>query len=168
MPAPRGIPQIEVTFDIDANGILSVNAKDKGTGKEQSITITGASTLPKEEVEKMVQDAENNANIDKQKREEVDIKNQADSLCYQSQSQLNELGDKIDENQKKTIEDKISELKQAIQNDHYDQMQSLQKELQSLMMDIGKNVYNTTNSDSQNSQSSDETQDVIDTNSKEA
>nr|QCI07861.1 Hsp70-type chaperone [Pleonosporium borreri] len=168
MPAPRGIPQIEVTFDIDANGILSVNAKDKGTGKEQSITITGASTLPKDEVENMVKDAENNANIDKQKREEIDIKNQADSLCYQSQSQLNELGEKIDQNQKKKIEDKIAELRQCIQNDHYDQMKVLQEELQSYMMDIGKNVYNTTNSTSTDVQTSDEKKDIIDTNSKEA
>ena len=114
MPAPRGVPQIEVTFDIDANGILSVNAKDKGTGKEQSITISGASTLPKEEVEKLVKDAEENANIDKQKREQIDIKNQADSLCYQSQNQLNELGDKINADDKEKIQSKINELKSSI------------------------------------------------------
>merc|ERR1711907_30642 len=86
--APRGVPQIEVTFDIDANGILSVTAKDKATNKQQSITITGASTLEKDEVDKMVQEAEANAAIDKEKKEKTDIKNEADSLCYQAKKQL--------------------------------------------------------------------------------
>ena len=124
MPAPRGVPQIEVTFDIDANGILSVNAKDKGTGKEQSITISGASTLPKEEVEKLVRDAEVNANVDKQKREQIDLKNQADSLCYQSQNQLNELGDKINKDDKMKIQSKIDELKASIDKDDYELMKN--------------------------------------------
>ena len=100
LPAPRGIPQIEVTFDIDANGILSVTAKDKGTGKEQSITITGASTLPSDEVERMVRESEKNANEDKEKREKIDLKNQSDSLCYQSEKQIKELGDKVTEEDK--------------------------------------------------------------------
>ena len=143
MPAPRGVPQIEVTFDIDANGILSVNAKDKGTGKEQSITITGASTLPKDEVEKLVKDAEENATLDKQKRERIDLKNQADSLCYQSQNQLKELGDKIADEDKIQIQNKIDELKLAISNDDYDNIKKLQEELQKLMMDLGKKAYGT-------------------------
>nr|WMP11608.1 Chaperone protein DnaK [Laurencia tasmanica] len=164
MPAPRGVPQIEVTFDIDANGILSVMAKDKGTGKEQSITITGASTLPKEEVEQLVKDAENNSVLDKQKREQIDLKNNADSLCYQSQNQINELEDKIDEASKKKVQDKIVELKQFISTDNYDKIKSVQSELQQLMMEIGKNTYDSTQS--QDSNSVDET--VIDTNSKEA
>ncbi|XP_078151027.1 stromal 70 kDa heat shock-related protein, chloroplastic-like [Carex rostrata] len=92
--APRGVPQIEVKFDIDANGILSVAAVDKGTGKKQDITITGASTLPKDEVEKMVQEAEKFAKEDKEKREEIDTKNQAESV-YQTEKQLKELGDKL-------------------------------------------------------------------------
>nr|YP_009391276.1 Hsp70-type chaperone [Dipterocladia arabiensis]ARW59420.1 Hsp70-type chaperone [Dipterocladia arabiensis] len=164
MPAPRGVPQIEVTFDIDANGILSVTAKDKGTGKEQSITITGASTLPKEEVEQLVKDAEKNADIDKQKREQVDLKNQADTLVYQCQKQIDELGDKIDSGNKKNIEDKISLLKDAINNDQYEQIQAIQNELQQLMMDISKNLNDNKSDDSSNS-----TEDtVIDTNSKEA
>nr|QCI05658.1 Hsp70-type chaperone [Cryptopleura ramosa] len=163
MPAPRGIPQIEVTFDIDANGILSVTAKDKGTGKEQSITITGASTLPKEEVEQLVKDAEENANLDKQKRDQVDLKNQADSLCYQSQNQVNELGDKLDEANKQAIQVKIDDLKQAIKIDQYDQIKILQDDLQKLMMDIGQKVYNN---DKPTSEFEDDT--VIDTNSKEA
>nr|YP_009332895.1 heat shock protein 70 [Membranoptera tenuis]AKL79151.1 heat shock protein 70 [Membranoptera tenuis] len=164
MPAPRGVPQIEVTFDIDANGILSVRAKDKGTGKEQSITITGASTLPKEEVEKLVKDAESNANIDKQKREQVDLKNQADSLCYQCQNQINELGEKIDKEKRDIIENKVTDLKNAIKGDEYEQIKVLQDELQKLMMDMGKEVSNN-NSNSEN-KSEDET--IIDTNSKEA
>ena len=163
MPAPRGVPQIEVTFDIDANGILSVNAKDKGTGKEQSITISGASTLPKEEVEKLVQDAEQNANIDKQKREQVDLKNNADSLCYQSQNQLNELGDKVDKDEKDKIQSKINELKSAISEENYDLIKTHQAELQQFMMDLGKKVYN-----SDSSQSKESSESVIDTDSTEA
>ena len=161
MPAPRGVPQIEVTFDIDANGILSVNAKDKGTGKEQSITITGASTLPKDEVEKLVKDAEENATLDKQKRERIDLKNQADSLCYQSQNQLKELGDKIADEDKTQIQNKIDELKLAINNDDYDNIKNLQEDLQKLMMDLGKKAYSA---DSQ--PSNDDS--VIDTESTQA
>lgn len=167
MPAPRGVPQIEVTFDIDANGILSVTAKDKGTGKEQSITITGASTLPKEEVEQLVQDAEKNASIDKEKREQVDLKNQADTLVYQCQKQINELGDKITSDNKQNIENKILSLKDAIKNDNYDQIKVIQNELQQLMMDISKNLNNNT-SDSSDQVSNSPEDTVIDTNSKEA
>jgi len=116
LPAPRGVPQIEVTFDIDANGILSVNAKDKGTGKEQSITITGASTLPSDEVERMVKESEQNASEDKEKREKIDLKNQSDSLCYQSEKQLKELGDKVNKDDQTKIEQMIEELRAAVQS----------------------------------------------------
>nr|YP_009396641.1 Hsp70-type chaperone [Vertebrata australis]ARW65827.1 Hsp70-type chaperone [Vertebrata australis] len=163
MSAPRGVPQIEVTFDIDANGILSVTAKDKGTGKEQSITITGASTLPKEEVEQLVKDAQENADLDKKKRQQIDSKNNADSLCYQSEKQLNELGEKVESNKRKEIEDKISSLRKAITDETYDEIDSLQSDLQKSMMDLGKQVYDN-NSD--NASESEDT--VIDTNSKEA
>nr|YP_009394996.1 Hsp70-type chaperone [Polysiphonia stricta]ARW63558.1 Hsp70-type chaperone [Polysiphonia stricta] len=163
MSAPRGVPQIEVTFDIDANGILSVTAKDKGTGKEQSITITGASTLPKEEVEQLVKDAQDNADLDKQKREQIDLKNNADVLCHQSQNQVNELGDKLDAESKTEVEQKISNLRNAIQEENYDQIKALNTELQEFMMNLGKKVYN------ENPQSSGDSEDtVIDTNSKEA
>nr|YP_009394793.1 Hsp70-type chaperone [Polysiphonia elongata]ARW63355.1 Hsp70-type chaperone [Polysiphonia elongata] len=163
MSAPRGVPQIEVTFDIDANGILSVTAKDKGTGKEQSITITGASTLPKEEVEQLVKEAQENADLDKQKRQKIDIKNNADSAVYQAEKQLNELGDKIDSSEKENIELKIQDLKQAIADDSSESMESLQADLQQSIMNIGKKAYD------QNSNSQSDAQDtVIDTNSKEA
>nr|QCI07573.1 Hsp70-type chaperone [Nitophyllum punctatum] len=164
MPAPRGVPQIEVTFDIDANGILSVTAKDKGTGKEQSITITGASTLPKDEVEQLVRDAEENANTDKQKREQVDLKNQADSLCYQAENQIKEAGDKISEDKKSKIQEKINDLKLSLKENDYEQIKVLQNQLQQLVMDIGKQVYDTASNN--NSDNIDDT--VIDTNSKEA
>ena len=110
LPAPRGVPQIEVTFDIDANGILSVNAKDKGTGKEQSITITGASTLPSDEVERMVKESEQNASEDKAKREKIDLKNQSESLCYQSEKQLKELGEKVKKDDQTKIEDMVAQV----------------------------------------------------------
>ena len=102
-PAPRGVPQIEVTFDIDANGILSVTAKDKGSGKEQSISITGASTLSDSEVDKMVKDAEANASADKEKREKIDLKNQAETLVYQAEKQMGELGDKVEADAKAKV-----------------------------------------------------------------
>nr|YP_008144853.1 chaperone protein DnaK [Grateloupia taiwanensis]AGO19765.1 chaperone protein DnaK [Grateloupia taiwanensis] len=167
MPAPRGVPQIEVTFDIDANGILSVNAKDKGTGKEQSITITGASTLPKEEVEKLVREAEQNSDLDKQRREQVDLKNQADSLCYQSQNQLKDLHGKVSNEEESKIKDTIQELQQAIKDENYDLINSLQTQLQQQMVDLGKKVYST--QEPKNQQEDTQVDDtVIDTNSKEA
>jgi molecular chaperone DnaK len=141
LPAPRGVPQIEVTFDIDANGILSVTAKDKGSGKEQSITITGASTLPNDEVERLVRESEQSASADKEKREKVDLKNQADSLCYQSEKQVNELKDKINPSDKDSILNLINSLKSAISADNYDEIKSLSKNLQDALMEIGKKVY---------------------------
>ncbi|MGK7954238.1 MAG: molecular chaperone DnaK [Crocosphaera sp.] len=139
--APRGVPQIEVTFDIDANGILNVTAKDKGTGKEQSISITGASTLPDTEVDRMVQEAEANASADKERREKIDRKNQADSLVYQADKQLTELGDKVPAADKTKAEGLIKDLKDAIAQDNDDQIKSLTEELQQLLYSIGSSVY---------------------------
>jgi molecular chaperone DnaK len=141
LPAPRGVPQIEVTFDIDANGILSVNAKDKGTGKEQSITITGASTLPSDEVERMVKESEQNASEDKEKREKIDLKNQSDSLCYQSEKQLKELGDKVTKEDQEKIENLIKELRAAIQSEEANGMKDIGEKLQNELMEIGKKIY---------------------------
>ena len=140
-PAPRGVPQIEVTFDIDANGILSVNAKDKGSGKEQSISITGASTLSDSEVDKMVKDAESNASADKEKREKIDLKNQAETLVYQAEKQMNELGDKVEADAKAKVEEKRIKLKEAVDQEDYDAMKSLLEELQQELYTVGASVY---------------------------
>jgi len=148
-PAPRGVPQIEVTFDIDANGILSVTAKDKGSGKEQSISITGASTLSDNEVDKMVKDAEINASADKEKREKIDIKNQAETLVYQSEKQIGELGDKVDEAAKNKVEEKRVKLKEATEKDDYESMKSLVEELQQELYSLGASVYQQANAASQ-------------------
>ena len=166
-PAPRGVPQIEVTFDIDANGILSVNAKDKGSGKEQSISITGASTLSDNEVDKMVKDAEMNASADKEKREKIDIKNQAETLVYQAEKQIGELGDKVDESAKAKVEEKRVKLKEATEKDDYESMKSLVEELQQELYSLGASVYQQANAASQaaddsNSDKSVDGDDVID------
>ena len=139
--APRGVPQIEVTFDIDANGILSVTAKDKGSGKEQSISITGASTLSDNEVEKMVKDAESNASADKEKREKIDLKNQAETLAYQAEKQLAELGDKVDAEAKAKVEEKAAKLKEATEKEDFDSMKTLLEELQQELYTVGASVY---------------------------
>jgi len=153
-PAPRGVPQIEVTFDIDANGILSVTAKDKGSGKEQSISITGASTLSDNEVDKMVKDAEQNASADKEKRERIDIKNQAETLVYQAEKQIGELGDKVDEAAKNKVEEKRVKLKEATEKDDYESMKSLVEELQQELYSLGASVYQQANAASQSAEDS--------------
>ena len=139
--APRGVPQIEVTFDIDANGILSVTAKDKGSGKEQSISITGASTLSDNEVDKMVKDAESNATADKEKREKIDLKNQAETLVYQTEKQMGELGDKVDASAKAKVDEKSKALKEATSKEDYESMKKLLEELQQELYAIGSSVY---------------------------
>jgi molecular chaperone DnaK len=140
-PAPRGVPQIEVTFDIDANGILSVTAKDKGSGKEQSISITGASTLSENEVEKMVKDAETNASADKEKRERIDLKNQAETLIYQAEKQLGELGDKVGAEDKGKVEASSAKLKEALQQEDFDTIKSELETLQQALYAAGAAVY---------------------------
>ena len=139
--APRGVPQIEVTFDIDANGILNVTAKDRGTGKEQSISITGASTLPDTEVERMVKEAEANAAVDQERREKIDRKNQADSLVYQAEKQLTELGDKVPAADKTKAETLIKDLKEAIASDNDEKIATLLPELQQVLYTIGSQMY---------------------------
>ncbi len=172
-PSPRGVPQIEVTFDIDANGILSVTAKDKGSGKEQSISITGASTLSDNEVDKMVKDAEANASVDKEKRERIDIKNQAETLVYQTEKQLGELGDKVDAEAKTKVEEKRLKLKEAVEKDDLETMKALLEELQQELYSLGASVYQQAaeaapstppgdENSSQSSQGSNNDDDVID------
>ncbi|WP_066383245.1 MULTISPECIES: molecular chaperone DnaK [unclassified Anabaena] len=140
-PAPRGVPQIEVTFDIDANGILSVTAKDRATNKQQSISITGASTLDKRDVERMVRDAEAHAAEDHQRREQIDTKNMADSLVYQAEKQLRDLGDKVSASDRSRVEGLISDLREAINQDNFERIKSLTNELQQVLMQVGSAVY---------------------------
>ncbi|HEY9736402.1 MAG TPA: molecular chaperone DnaK [Trichocoleus sp.] len=140
-PAPRGVPQIEVTFDIDANGILNVTAKDRGTGKEQTITISGASTLDDKEVERMVKDAEVNAAADKERRERIDLKNQAHSLTYQAEKQLTDMGDKVPAADKEKAEGQIKELRDAIASEDFDKIKSLTNDLQQTLYGISTNLY---------------------------
>ncbi|TMC64707.1 MAG: molecular chaperone DnaK [Chloroflexota bacterium] len=140
-PAPRGVPQVEVTFDIDANGILNVRAKDLGTGKEQKVTITASTTLNKDEVSKMVRDAEAHAEEDRKHREEVEARNQADSLVYQAEKQLQDNGDKIDAAVRAEVESKIEPVKQAIKDNDVERMRSTSQELATAMQKIGEAVY---------------------------
>ncbi|AOW99262.1 molecular chaperone DnaK [Moorena producens PAL-8-15-08-1] len=140
-PAPRGVPQIEVTFDIDANGILNVTAKDKGTGKEQSINITGASTLSDQEVDRMVKDAEANAEADQERREKIDRKNQADSLTYQAEKQIKELDDKLPAADKEKIEGLIKDLREAIGQEDDEKIKTLTPELQQALYSVSANLY---------------------------
>jgi heat shock protein 1/8 len=140
-PSPRGVPQIEVRFDIDANGILSVSAQDKGTGKKQDITITGASTLPKDEVERMVSEAEKFGQEDKEKREAVDVKNQADSTIYQTEKQLKELGDKVPAPVKEKVEAKLKELKDVIAGGSTQAIKDALAALNEEVMQIGQSLY---------------------------
>ncbi len=140
-PAPRGVPQIEVTFDIDANGILHVSAKDLGTGKEQKISITGSSGLSKDEVEKMRREAEAHADEDKKAKEAIEIKNNADTLAYQSEKQLKELGDKIPADKRKPVEDAIAAVREAINKNDTDAIKRAYDDLQSKFQDISAELY---------------------------
>ncbi len=140
-PAQRGVPQIEVIFDIDANGILNVTAKDKGSGKEQSISITGASTLSDTEVEQMVRDAESNAGADKERRDRIDMKNKADSLAYQAEKQVEELGDKVPADDKEKIQGQIATLKEALAAEDFEKIESSMEELQQGLYALSSNLY---------------------------
>jgi molecular chaperone DnaK len=140
-PAPRGVPQIEVTFDIDANGILNVSAKDLGTGKEQKIAITGSSGLSKEEIDKMRQDAEAHAEEDKRARELAELRNNADNLAYQSEKQLNELGEKLSAEQKQTVQDAIKEVREALKAEDVDAIKRATETLQTRFQAISAELY---------------------------
>ena len=141
LPAPRGMPQIEVAFDIDANGILNVSAKDTGTGKEQKITITASSGLEKDEVERMVREAESNAEDDRRKKEEVEARNTADSLAYAAEKMLRENADKVPADLKTEVEGKIAQVRSALQSGDTDQIKRSTDELQESMQKVGAAVY---------------------------
>jgi len=140
-PAPRGVPQIEVGFDIDANGIVHVNAKDMGTGREQSIQITASSGLSDDEIDKMVKDAEAHADEDKKKQELIEVRNQADTLVYTSEKSLRDLGDKVDAGLKADIETKIEALKKALEADDADDIKAKSDELAQSSHKLAEQLY---------------------------
>ncbi len=140
-PAPRGVPQIEVTFDIDANGILNVSAKDLATGTEQKITITGSTQLTKEEIDRMIKDAEKYAEEDRKRREAVDLRNRADSLVYTTEKNLRELGDRIPAEDRRRVEEALEKLKSALKGDDTEQIRSAMEELQRASLRIGEELY---------------------------
>ncbi len=140
-PAPRGVPQIEVTFDIDANGIVNVSAKDKGTGKEQKIQIQASGGLSDEEIEKMVKDAEANKEADKKKRESVDVRNQADTLIHSTEKNLKEHGSKISDAEKKAIEDGSNTLKEALKSENIEDIKKKTESLVQASMKLGEAIY---------------------------
>jgi molecular chaperone DnaK len=146
-PAPRGVPQIEVTFDIDANGIVNVSAKDKGTGKEQQIKIQASGGLNDEDIEKMVQEAEQFADDDKVRRAAAEAKNQAESLVHSTEQQLAEHGDKIDAELKSEIEAKLAEAKTAIEGDDSEAMKTTSEALAQSAMQMGQKIYEAQQAD---------------------
>ena len=140
-PAPRGVPQIEVTFDIDANGIVNVSAKDLGTGKQQSITITSNTTLTDEEVDRMMKEAEANKEADDKRKEEAEVRNEADALIFQTEKAIKDLGDKVDSKDKEDAEDKMKELKEALEGSDIDEIKKIKDELQEKTMALATKVY---------------------------
>jgi molecular chaperone DnaK len=164
-PAPRGVPQIEVTFDIDANGIVNVSAKDKGTGKEQKIQIQASGGLTDEEIQKMVKEAEANKEADKKKREEVDAKNHADSLIASTEQSLKEHESKISETDKKAIEKDMEDLKEAIKSDKTEDIKTKTQQLMTSSMKLGEAIYKAqqdTASAEKKDAKSDDKKDVVD------
>lgn len=144
--APRGVPQIEVTFDIDANGIVNVSAKDMGTGKEQKVTITSSTNMSKEDIEKAVAEAEKFAAEDKAKKEEIDLKNSADQMIYQSEKTLNEVGDKVSDAEKETLKQKIQALKDAVASNKSEDIKAKQEDLQKSLFEMSTKLYQQANS----------------------
>jgi len=148
-PAPRGVPQIEVTFDIDANGIINVTAKDKGTGKEQAITITSSTKLSDEEIEQKIKEAEMNAEADAKRQEEIEVRNNADSLIYTSEKTLEELKDQVSEDEKTKVEGLVSELRELIAGDDIDAIKAKSDELSNVVQEIGAKVYQQAQAEAQ-------------------
>ncbi|WRS27068.1 molecular chaperone DnaK [Oscillospiraceae bacterium MB08-C2-2] len=143
-PAPRGVPQIEVTFDIDANGIVNVSAKDKGTGKEQHVTISASTNMSKEDIEKAMKEAEQYAAEDKKRREEIETRNNADQLVYQSEKTLGELGGKISDAEKSEVQSKVDALKESLKGSNLDDIKAKQEDLQKKFYEISAKVYEQT------------------------
>ncbi|WP_407409955.1 molecular chaperone DnaK [Methanobrevibacter sp.] len=148
-PAPRGVPQIEVTFDIDANGIINVTAKDKGTGKEQAITITSSTKLSDEEIEQKIKEAEMNAEADAKRQEEIEIRNNADSLIYTSEKTLDELKDQVSEDEKSKVEGLVAELRELIAGDDVAAIKEKSDELSNVIQEIGAKIYQQAQAEAQ-------------------
>ncbi len=155
-PAPRGVPQIEVTFDIDANGIINVSAKDKGTGKEQAITITSSTKLSDEEIEEKIKEAEINAEADAKRQEEIEVKNNADSLIYTSEKTLDELKDQVSEDEKSNVEKLIEELRELLASDDIAAIKEKSDELSNVIQEIGAKVYQQAQAEAQAQQQAQE------------
>ena len=161
-PAPRGVPQIEVTFDIDANGIVHVSAKDRGTGKEQSVTITGGSSLPKEDIDRMVREAEEHAAEDKKRREEADTRNQAEQTVYATEKLLKDEADKISEETREAVQKDVDAVKEALKGDDIEAVKSTMATLSESGMKIGQEIYAKQQADEAGAQSAPAQDDVVD------
>ena len=161
-PAPRGVPQIEVKFDIDANGIVNVTAKDLGTNKEQSITITSSTNLSDEEIEKMRKEAEENKEADKKRKEEADLRNEAEQLVFQTEKSLKDLGDKVDSKEKEEAESLIKDLKDALDKNDIEEIKTKKEKLSEKAMALATKVYENIQKEQQanaNNQSEETTSD---------
>ena len=161
-PAPRGVPQIEVTFDIDANGIVHVSAKDRGTGKEQSVTITGGSSLPKEDIDRMVREAEEHAAEDKKRREEADTRNQAEQAVYSTEKLLKDEADKISEETRAAVQKDVDAVKEALKGDDIEAVKTTMAALSESGMKIGQEIYAKQQADEAAAQSAPAQDDVVD------
>ena len=161
-PAPRGVPQIEVTFDIDANGIVHVSAKDRGTGKEQSVTITGGSSLPKEDIDRMVREAEEHAAEDKKRREEADTRNQAEQAVYSTEKLLKDEADKISEETRAAVQKDVDAVKEALKGDDIEAVKTAMATLSESGMKIGQEIYAKQQADEAAASSAPEQDDVVD------
>ena len=161
-PAPRGVPQIEVTFDIDANGIVHVSAKDRGTGKEQSVTITGGSSLSKEEIDRMVSEAEEHAAEDKKRREEADIRNQAEQAVYATEKLLKDEADKLSEETREAVQKDVDAVKEALKGDDIEAVKTATATLSESGMKIGQEIYAKQQADEAGAQSAPAQDDVVD------
>lgn len=161
-PAPRGVPQIEVTFDIDANGIVNVSAKDKGTGKEHQIRIQASGGLSDADIEKMVKDAEEHAAEDKKRREGVEARNQAESLIHSTEKSLNEYGDKVSAEEKEQIETAISDLKAALEGTDTGEVTAKMQKLAEVSMKLGQAMYEASQAETANTETDTKNDDVVD------
>ncbi|MDP4756638.1 MAG: Hsp70 family protein, partial [Aquiluna sp.] len=161
-PAPRGIPQVEVTFDIDANGIVHVSAKDKGTGKEQSMTITGGSSLSEEDIERMVKDAEEHAAEDKVRREEAETRNQAEQLAYSTDKLIKENDEKLPEDVKTEVQADVDALKAALAGDDADAVKAAQEKLSTSAQKLGEAIYANQPAEGEEAAAPEAEEDVVD------